>query len=309
MQDGTREPVYMPGKCEAKRNEAVVVETKLPETIEPGRYLCFRSAKQDMKFYIDGEFRQEYSTKESRIFGRMSAVAYIFLEIRDEDRGKVLRVEMQTDSSYSGIFYTVYYGNPIGVWYRFFKQYGLELLVAFVTLILSIIAIIGSMTLRFYYHRRVALEYLGCGILIAAVWLITNSVFRQLIFPNLSIINDITFLMIMLLSLPYLLYMNEIQKYRYNRAYQIMESIVIINFLACSVLHMTGICDFTDTISYVSVFCILSIVLMVMTILLDFHRGMVREYTFVSVGMFCVSVAAFVQIIIYFQRICFQKKK
>jgi len=300
---GIREPAEVPGKCMADRNEIVVVETKLPKKIEVGNYLCFRSAKQDMRFYIDGKLRREYSTKESRLFGRMSAVAYIFLEIRGEDAGKTLRVETQTDSSYSGIFYTVYYGNPMGVWNHFFKQFGLELVVAFVTLILSIIAIIGSVTLRFCYHRKVALEYLGWGILVAAVWLITNSTFRQLIFPNLSIINDITFLMIMLLSLPYLLYMNEIQKGRYSRIYQVMESIIIINFFICSGLHITGICDFTDTIAYVSVFCILSIILMVTTILLDLQRGTVWEYTFVAIGMFGVCLAAFVQIIIYFQRI------
>lgn len=300
--DGSREPVSVPGKCEADRNEPVVVETELPGDIEEGRYLCFRSAKQDMLFYIDGELRQEYSNRENRLFGRMSAVAYVFLEIRGEDAGKILRVETQTDSSYSGIFYTVYYGNPMGVWNHFFKQFGLELIVAFVTLILSIIAITGSVILRFCYHRKVELEYLGWGILVSAVWLITNSSFRQLVFPNLSVINDITFLMIMLLSLPYLLYMNEIQKGRYRPAYQIMECIVIFNLLLCSVLHITGVCDFADTIVYVSAFCIFSIILMVATILLDLRRGLVQEYIYVAVGMFGVCVAAFIQIIIYFQR-------
>lgn len=301
--DGTGEPVEIPGRCEADRNEIVIVETTLPEDIENGLYFCFRSAKQDMRFYVDGTLRKEYSTRETRMFGRMSAAAYIFLEIGGEDAGKSLRVEAQTDSSYTGLFYPVYYGNPMGIWNYFFKQYGLELIVAFITLILSVIAIICSMALRFCYHRRVALEYLGWGILVAAVWLITNSVFRQLIFPNLSIINDITFLMVMLLALPYLLYMNEVQKGRYGWAYQIMESIIIINFFLCSGLHITEICDFTDSIAYVSVFCILSIVLMVITILLDLRKGRIKEYTFVAVGMLGVCAAAVVQIIIYFWKI------
>lgn len=302
MPDGKRQPVRLPGKCEAKRNEPVVVESILPETVEDGRFLCFRSVKQDMKFYIDGKLRHEYSNKENRLFGRMSAAAYVFLEVSGQDAGKTLRVETQTDSSYSGVFYTVYYGNVMGIWNYFFKQYGLELVVAFITLILSVVAIIASMTLRICYRRSVSLEYLGWGILVAAVWLITNSSFRQLIFPNLSIVNDITFLMIMLLALPYLLYMNDIQKGRYSKAYQLLELIVIVNLIVCCGLHMTGLCDFTDTIIYVSVFCILSIILMVATILLDILRGKVREYIFVAVGMLCVCVAAFVQIIIYFQR-------
>ena len=93
----------------------MVVETVLPMDIESGRYLCFRSAKQDMKFYVDGQIRKEYSTKESRLFGRLSAVAYVFVNIREGDAGKTLRVEMSTDSSYTGVLYTVYYGNPMGM--------------------------------------------------------------------------------------------------------------------------------------------------------------------------------------------------
>lgn len=300
MPDGERETVTMPGKCVAERNETVVVETTLPDDIGHGRYLCFRSAKQDMRFFIDGQLRKEYSTKDSRLFGRMSAAAYVFVEINEEDAQKTLRVELCTDSRYTGVFYTVYYGTPMGVWKDFFRQLGLELIVAFVTLILSIVAIIASVTLHICYHRRVPLQYLGWGILVAAVWLITNSGFRQLIFPNLSIINDITFLMIMLLSLPYLLYMNEVQKGRYKLAYQIMEIIIIVNFFVCSVLHMTGTCDFTDTISYVSTCCIISIMLLIVTILLDIKSGAFREYKFVAIGMFGVCVAAIVQIIFYF---------
>lgn len=301
-EDGTKEPVSMPGKCAADRDETVIVETVLPESIENGRYLCFRSAKQDMKFYIDGQLKKEYSTEANRLFGKMSAVAYLFIELDGEDAGKVLRVELQTDSAYTGVFYTVYYGNPIGVWKQLFHQIGIELAVAFVTFILSVAVIIGSALLWAFYHRRVALFHLGWGILIAAVWLITNSALRQLLFPNLSVINDITFLMVMLLALPYLFYMNEVQKDRYGRAYRILEAIVIFNFILCSVLHMTKICDFTDTISYVAVFCIISILLMIVTILLDVKNGKVKEYRFVAVGVLGVCIAAFFQIILYFRR-------
>ena len=299
---GHRNKITIPGKCSAGRKEIVTVETTLPTMIKNGRYLCFRSAKQDMNFYIDGHLRQTYSTKDTRFFGRMSAVAYIFMEIDPEDAGKLLRIETMTDSSYSGIFYPVYYGTPLGIWHHFFRQFGLELIVAFITLILSLIAIIGSMSLRFYYHRKVPLEYLGWGILIAAVWLITNSTFRQLIFPNISVVNDMTFLMIMLLSLPYLLYMDAIQKGRYRKGYHILEGIVVLNFIVCSILHMTKIMDFTDTIGYVSFFCIVSILWLILTIFIDLVKKQAEDYLFVAVGMFGVCVAAFIQIIIYFQR-------
>lgn len=303
FEDGTRQPVQIPGSCEADRNEKVVLETQLPEGIEAGKYLCFRSAKQDMNFYIDGNLRTRYSTEKTRFFGNMSAVVYIFLEMEEGDAGNILQVETQTDSSYSGIFYQVYSGTQMGIWGYLFQQYGVELIVACITLILSVVVIVGSMAFHICYRSQIPLQYLGWGILIAAMWLITNSTFRQLIFPNISTVNDMTFLMIMLLALPYLLYMDAIQKGRYRMGYFILECVVAVNFVGCSLLHMTGLCDFTDTISYVCLFCVISIVWLLLTIIIDVIRGKVQEYPFVAVGMFGVCVAAFIQIIIYFHRI------
>lgn len=301
-QDGTYETVKVPGECEAERNEVVTLQTVLPEKIKAGQYMCFRSAKQDMRFYVNGKLRQQYSTKESRIFGKMSAVVYVFVELSEEDEGKTMRVETQTNSSYSGIFYEVYIGTPMGVWNKLFKSFGMELIVAFITLVLSIIAIGASVAFRLCYHKRMPLEYLGFGILIAAMWLITNSVFRQLMFPNLSLVNDMTFLMIMLLALPYLFYMNAIQNGRYEKGYDILEKIVMLNFVVCAGLHMTGICDYTDTIGYISAFCVVCIFWIFITIFLDIKKKRMREYTFVAIGIFGACLAAVFQIVFYFQR-------
>lgn len=300
---GAREPVEVPGKYEADRNEIVVVETVLPENIMNNRYLCFRSAKQDMKFYVDGILRQEYSTKKTGISGRVSAAAYVFVELREGDEGKVLRVESQTDSSYSGTFYSVYYGSPMGIWGFFFRHVGMELAVAVVTLILSILAIIGSVVLRIVYHKKMALEYLGWAILFATIWVITNSIFRQLIFPNLPVVNDMAFFMIMLLPLPFLLYVNEIQEGRYQRIFHGMEGILILNFFLCSALHVTGRKDFTDTVTISFAFCGLSIALMGGTLLLDLWRGNIRKYLFPAVGILGMSMACIIQMILYLQKV------
>ena len=301
-QDGTYEAVKIPGECAAERNEVVTLQTVLPQEIEAGQYMCFRSAKQDMRFYVDGKLRQQYSTKESHIFGKMSAVVYVFVELGEEDAGKTMRVETQTDSLYSGIFYEVYIGTPMGVWNKLFKSFGMELIVAFITLVLSIIAIGASVAFRLCYHKRMPLEYLGFGILIAAMWLITNSVFRQLMFPNLSLVNDMTFLMIMLLALPYLFYMNAIQNGRYERGYDVLEKIVMLNFVVCAALHMTGICDYTDTIGYISAFCVVCIMWIFITIFMDIKKKRMREYTFIAIGIFSACLAAVFQIFFYFQR-------
>ena len=301
-EDGTREPIQIPGSCKAERGEAVVIETTLPKQLEGNTYLCFRAAKQDLKIYIDGDLRKEYVSKKARLFGTSGAVVYVFLQLDSKDSGKCLTLESCTDSSYSGIFYTIYQGERIGIWYHFFKQYGSELITAFITLFLGVVSIIGSIALRKCYHRDIELEYLGWGVFLAAVWLITNSIFRQLFFPNLAVVNDMTFFMIMLLPFPFVIYVNELQKHRYEKLHIVTGTVAVFNFLLCTVLHVTGIVDFGDTFILVSGVCILTILILGVTIAMDIRKGFIKEYQLVAVGIFGASVAACAQIVMYFQR-------
>lgn len=302
MSDGSKKLIDVPGTCEAKRNETVIIENTLPNEVKDNIYLCFRSSKQEMKIYIDGILRQEYTTKNTRLFGKTSAVAFVFFELTPEDAGKIITVETKTDSSYTGIFYPIYYGEKLGIWGEFFKQYGVELITGFFMLILGLISIIGSIVLRLYFHKKIQLEYLGWGVALASVWIIANSAFRQILFPNISVIGDMTFFMIMLLAIPFMLYMDDIQKERYHKMYTIAESIVIVDFIICTILHVTNTIDFADSISWIAVICFGSISTMIITMLIDIYKGRVKEYTLVAIGILGVSIAASLQIYIYFCR-------
>lgn len=302
LEDGTKVSQKVPGSCDAKRNELITLETTLPAHIPHTTYLCFRSGKQDMNFYVDGELRQRYETNTTRKIGQFSAVAYIFVRLSPDDAGKTLTFTSQTGSSYTGIFYTVYQGSQFAMWKYYFKFYGGELIVALLIIALGAIAITTSIAFRHYYHRRIDLEFLAWGGLFAGVWEITNSVFRQLIFPNMSVINDLAFYMIMLLPLPYLLYVDGIQKSRYSLAFRVIETIVVINFTVCSALHITDIADFADTIIIMAVICIATILFIFTTIIRDYFKGYLMQYRYVAIGMFCAFLCAIIQIITYFQK-------
>lgn len=94
-EDETREEVEIPGKCEAERNELIVVENILPDDVRDNLYLCIRSSKQEMKVYIDDKLRQEYTTEDTRPFGKVSAVAWVFIELTEEDAGKEIRIKLR----------------------------------------------------------------------------------------------------------------------------------------------------------------------------------------------------------------------
>ncbi len=301
-EDGTREKIEIPGDCDTKRNEIITVEATIPSYVEDNMYICMRSSKQDVDIYVGDELRQNYSTKDTRLFGSTSAVSYLFMEFKEEDAGKTIRLVTVSDSSYSGVFYPIYYGDIMGIWERFFEDYGTELVVAFLTILLAMIAIVGSIALRICYKKKIELEYLGWGVLTTGVWLLANSVFRQLIFPSVSVISDMAFFMIMLMALPFMIYLNEIQEKRYEKAYIVSGVLCAVDFVVCTLLHVTKQEDFADTIIIMAVVSLIGIVTMLVTMCIDIKRKLINKYKMVALGIVGACVAACFQLALYFQR-------
>ena len=301
QEDGTRQPANLPGKNAVERNEIMVIENTLPAYLEDNIYMCFRSSKQEMKIYIDGELREEYSTKDTRPFGRVSAVAFVYAHLNNEDAGKTIRVEISTDSSYTGVLHEVFYGEMLDIWKYLFEKGGVELIIAMFVLVLGLASIVISIALRICYRKKVEMEYLGWAIFLAAIWIMANSVFRQMIFPNISAISDMAFFMVMLLAIPFMLYLNQVQSERYAKIYAVAIAINVVDFVVCTILHVNNIVDFSDTIKYMVSIAGASIALMGVTMIIDIITGRIKEYALVALGILGVSLSAVVQIILYFK--------
>ena len=300
-EDGTRTKAQLPGKNPVERNQIMVIENILPAYLEDNLYMCFRSSKQEMKIYIDGELRQEYSTKDTRLFGRDSAVAFVYVPLGFEDIEKRIRVEMCTASSYTGVLHEVFYGEMIDIWGYQFEKGGVELIIAMFVLILGLASIVISIALKICYRKKVEMEYLGWGIFLAALWIIANSVFRQMMFPNISTISDIAFFMVMLLAIPFMLYLNQVQSERYSKVYLIAIVIGFVDFVVCTILHVGNIIDFSDSIKVMVSVAGASMALIGITMMIDVITGRVKEYILVALGILGVCLSAVVQIILYFK--------
>lgn len=301
MEDGTKIDAILPGQNPIERNQVMIIENVLPTDLEDNLYMCFRSSKQEMKIYIDGELRQEYSTKDTRPFGRVSAVAYVYAHLNSEDSGKTIRVEISTDTSYTGVLHEVFYGEMIDIFQYLFNKGGVELIIAIFVLILGLASIVISIALKICYRKSIEMEYLGWAIFLVSVWVIANSVFRQMIFTNISVISDIAFLMVMLLAIPFMLYLNQVQSERYTKLYLVAIIAGFINFIACTSLHVLNIIDFSDSIKVMVTVAGISMALMAFTMIRDIAIGRIKDYLLVALGILGVCLSAVAQIILYFK--------
>ena len=290
-EDGTRVPFEVPGKAEGD----VVLETTLPESFDVDYdALCFRG--MDMVISIDGQVRAQSVAEYYGYLGDRSAEKYVFVSLRGEDAGKKLLVSYEYNY---GVVYGVYIGTRIGILGYLFRLYGLELIVGFILIIIGIICLIAAVVYKFRYGKYLELEHLSIGAILGAVWVLSNSVFRQLYTSNISVMSDIPFLMVMVMPLPYLVFVNSLQNGRFHRVITIASVLEIANFVFCISMFVSGKIPLADSFIYSALCALVSIVIFFVTVIIDIKNHQVESYIFVAAGFGVLAVAATAQILAY----------
>ncbi|MBE7008771.1 MAG: response regulator [Ruminococcaceae bacterium] len=292
LSDGTRVPFAVPGRTDGD----ITLETTLPDPMDKDvSALWFRG--MDMEIYVDGALRERYGIEDYDGFlGDRSSECYVMASVYPEDAGKTLTVHYSYNS---GMVYQVYIGTRFGILSHLFRLYGAELLVGLATLLLSVIGFIASVCYRIVYKKYLELQDLSLGIMIGGVWVMTNSIFRQLFTRNLSVTSDMPFLMVLIMPLPFLVFINSAQEGRYARALKTAGILEIADFVLCIALFISGRVTLIQSFPLGAGAALVSIVILGATILLDVRRRLVRPYIFIAAGFAFLAVAATFQILMY----------
>jgi putative nucleotidyltransferase with HDIG domain len=272
----------------------MVITSTLPEDYDSNT-LAVRSSLQSVRFYIDGKLRSEYDTKDTRLAGKNSTSRYVFCKTSDADAGKELRIELRTNTKqYSGVVNTVYCGDKTDIWEFLFTQYGMETIIAFFLLFASVITIIFSIMLGLIYHTKFDMEYLGWCMLMGSIWMLGESKFRQLLVPHSSALATLCFIILMLSPLPVLFYADQVQHRKYRRLYLPIGWLAIFNFIISTILHLTGILDYIETLFVSHAILLLTVFAVLFTFALDIKKDKKRRNLLAFIGLLAATVSVMI---------------
>ena len=294
--DGSEEQIVAPGNYEVAAGEVMVITTILPEDYNKNT-IEIRGSQQTVRFYIDGELRAEYDTKDSRPFGSESASRYVFCNTSQADAGKELRIELRSNyERYSGMVNEILCGDKVDIWIYIFSKYGLESINALFILFVGIVTVIFSVALSIAYRFRINLIYLGWSIILGALWILVESRLRQLVVPNVSVLTSVGFEVAMLCPVPVLFYVDSVQKGRYKKFFCIIEGIAILNLLVSVILQVTETADYMDTLSVSVAVLIITFLSVLVTFFLDYRKGKIKEYLLSVIGLVVAMIGAAVEV-------------
>ena len=300
LEDGSRISVELPGKVPAEHGEVVRLVTTIPQNIHTGENIAFRPIWQDVDIYIDGQLRLSYSTEDSRLFGTNSPMRYLFVELSEQDCGKELIYEFVSNSKYAGTMKESYIGDRLSIWVHLVEISGIKTVVAIFLLLLSISCIVVCLILKFVYKKVLPLTYLAWSIFFCAFWMLSELEFRQLVLKNISLLSGHTYWSLMLIPIPMILYIDEVQEGRYRKLFlfPLLYSATII--IVGTLLQVFDLMQFVQQLPYIHVGLITSIVLIIGTITFDTIKKRIKNYLAVGIGIYGMLLTAIGEMIFYY---------
>jgi len=300
MENGECVPVEVPGIVEAEYGEQVTLTTVLPQDIHNGDMLCFRPIWQDVDIYVDGEKRVSYCTEETRPFGKNSTMRYLFLEMTEADRGKTLVYEFSSNTKYTGNMQRIYIGDYASIWFYMARVSGFRTLLSVTLIIISLFCIVITWVLRRIYGKTLPLNYLAWTICLCALWMLSESDFRQIMFENISVLTSYTYWSLMLIPLPLIIYINEVQSNKYQKVYLVPTIYASVVTVTGTILQIADIVQFVDQLIYIHVGILTTLVCIIITIAIDAFTGRLKEYIAVGIGVCGLLVTAILEMVLYY---------
>lgn len=289
--DGSKEPFEIPGHTDGD----VILEGVLPDDIDRNMSsLCFRG--MDMEVYIDGSLRDEYKSTDFRFLGDRSAECYLFVPLYPEDSGKTIRLFYEYNS---GFVNEAYYGTRVGIIKMLLHNYGAELYVGLMVLSLGFICLVASIVYRVMYKTYLEMQHLSIGVLLGGCWVMSNSVFRQFYTRNISVMSDIPFLMVMLLPIPFTIFIDSLQQKRYTKLLTFAGFMEIADFVILTLLFVLGRVPLAKSFNIAAISCLICIGIIAYTIIKDSSKKLTRDYEYVAVGFVVLALAGIGQIFSY----------
>jgi len=295
--DNTTVPIELPCKLEAGKGDKVMIKSIIPDDFDSD-YIIVRSSQQNLTIYIGGIARVHYNTSKSRPFGSQTTSRYVFCRTSAADAGKTLHIATVSDSAaYTGVVNSVYACSRYDFWQYIWKTNATTIILGVIAIAIGFFLILIGMVLSYSTDFKSSLENVGFCMLFVGAWLTCESRVRQVISPNASAISNICFIVIMLGPLPLLMYINDLQKRRYNRVYRWLISIACANSVIQLSLQLFNVRDFLDMLFISHVILGLSILAGILLIIKDIRLGLAKDYYEMCVGSLILMISLILEVL------------
>ncbi len=226
-----------------------VYTMRISDVSEGGSSLAFYSIHQNVEAYIEEECVFTYRPEETNAFGRTPGSNWNTVLINAADAGKEVQVVLApVYESSRNIIPEFYVGSKYGIWLYIIKEDLLPLLLSLAAIIMGLVFIFFTVSIYHTAEVDKSLFMLGMFSLNIGLWKITDITSMSLIFPFSIPLANLPFLCLMLVVVPFILYVKELYSTRDSIIWYIpCAASMMISLLELG-LQIKGIADLRETL-------------------------------------------------------------
>lgn len=284
--DGSRKEISLPADIETDEQGYVTIVKTMPSSMQEAESVLIYGYRTAIDVYVDGKERAVLDTADFRAFGRTTPEAMLLVNLFSSDAGKEVMIRYHGAGNEKTLkIRSILYGTQESIYSYLNLKYMPSFI--FVTLIAALGLLFVLIDFVFHIMRgwHSNLGYLGLSALLLAGLQISGNEVRQLFFKNLTALEFLTRVSILLLPVPMALLNNAIQKKRYNKYYVGICILFVANTVVSIVLQILDIVDLNDMTGIFYTLVIIHFTAVIMTIIRDVKDGYGKELKFFFIAV------------------------
>ena len=231
----------------ADREESIFFT--LPEEIDEHDTMVFFAHHIFYSVFLDGEMIYEEENPEHILYNKGPGHCWCFINLREEYAGK--QVEIRFTCAYPEkecYISNCVIGAERGILLQLIQGRLFALVASLLLMFLGIIFVIADFPINIRNEKNHELLYLGLIAICVSVWTIAEMQLIQLFTGNSRITHSISYMALMLMSMPTVLYADEAMQNKNKIVTKVICGLSIVQYIVCFALNVTGIADFKETL-------------------------------------------------------------
>ncbi|MCR5685414.1 MAG: response regulator [Lachnospiraceae bacterium] len=274
------------------------IESTLPARVHDQDMFCTR-VSLNAGIYINDELRYDFDGSSGMPFPGGSVKSfYAMVPLNSLDSGASIRIVRSTDSKTPLVVGESIVSTQSGVLHYLMNHFGLSFVLSAVLCVFAGVTAMVGIGMQLKYKRHVDMFYGALAVLVVACWLVTNSYLYPFIFGHYYIDGILNYLFSLMLPFGPILYIDSIQHGRKRNFMAVLMAISVASALIWTVLHFTGVMSFWDSLIYINIIQIMTLVAGAFILIKDLVDGYFHEYRFTAIGFIGFIVFSLLELVV-----------
>ncbi len=229
--------ISLPSRLDGFDDETIVLENVLPGRIGDGAELVFYTGRS-LNLYIDDNLRCHYDSKENPLKGPVLKAVPVQVSLNVFDSAKKITIELLPDYPNSIQLTYAAVGDSYGIFSLLMSEYGIKFILATILILFTTQLLLIGLVFRFRYKADYGINMIVLGLLISSLWSISDNPMFAYVFGNGYMAGMACYLLTFIFPFPFMLHLNKLQGYRYQKSFAISGVVLILNMVVFSLHHV-----------------------------------------------------------------------